>query len=57
MTQVEISNYLDIPFATLNDWKQENSKRNTLYEFLINLDIGFVENILNKKIIIDFFIY
>ena len=49
MTQVEISNYLDIPFATLNDWKQENSKRNILYEFLINLDIEFVENILNKK--------
>ena len=49
MTQIEISKYLDIPFATLNDWKQENSNRNKLYELLSNLEIDFVEKILNKK--------
>lgn len=49
MTQIEISKYLDIPFATLNDWKQDNSNRNKLYELLSNLDIDFVEKILNKK--------
>jgi hydroxymethylpyrimidine pyrophosphatase-like HAD family hydrolase len=49
MTQIEISKYLDIPFATLNDWKQEDSNRNKLYELLSNLDIKFVEKILNKK--------
>ena len=49
MTQVEISKYLDIPFATLNDWKQENSNRNKLYELLVNLDINLVQNTLNKK--------
>ena len=32
MTQIEISKYLDIPFATLNDWKQVDSNRNKLYE-------------------------
>ena len=48
MTQTEISKYLDIPFATLNDWKQENSNRNKLYELLSNLEIDFVEKILNK---------
>ena len=49
MTQIEISKYLDIPFATLNDWKQKNSNRNKLYELLSNLEIDFVEKILNKK--------
>ena len=43
MTQIEISKYLDIPFATLNDWKQKNSNRNKLYELLSNLKIDFVE--------------
>ena len=49
MTQIEISKYLDIPFATLNDWKQEDSNRNKLYELLSNLEIDLVENLLNKK--------
>lgn len=49
MTQIEISKYLDIPFATLNDWKQENSNRNKLYELLSNLEVDFVEKVLNKK--------
>jgi len=49
MTQIEISKYLDIPFATLNDWKQEDSNRNKLYELLSNLEIDLVEKILNKK--------
>jgi len=57
MTQIEISKYLDIPFATLNDWKQENSNRNKLYELLSNLEVDFVEKVLNKKKIIDFFIF
>ena len=49
MTQIEISKYLDIPFATLNDWKQEDSNRNKLYELLSNLDTQEVGKILNKK--------
>ena len=49
MTQIEISKYLDIPFATLNDWKQENSNRNKLYELLSNLEVDFVEKVFNKK--------
>ena len=49
MTQIEISKYLDIPFATLNDWKQENSNRNKLYELLSNLEVDFIEKVLNKK--------
>lgn len=49
MTQIEISKYLDIPFTTLNDWKQENSNRNKLYKLLSNLEKELVEKILNKK--------
>ena len=49
MTQVEISKTLDIPFATLNDWKQTNSNRNKLYELLINLDKSLVDDIFDKK--------
>lgn len=49
MTQKEISNYLDIPFATLNDWKQENSNRFKLFDLLKNLDLKLVESILSKK--------
>jgi len=49
MTQVQISKYLEIPFATLNDWKKEDSNRNKLYQLLINLDEKEVQNKLNKK--------
>lgn len=49
MTQLEINNYLDIPFTTLSDWKKENSNRSKLYELLLNLDTNLVHNILDKK--------
>jgi len=55
MTQVQISKYLDIPFATLNDWKKEDSNRNRLYQLLINLDEKEVQNKLNKKTTHRFF--
>jgi hypothetical protein len=55
MTQSQISKYLDIPFATLNDWKKEGSNRNKLYELLINLDEKEVQNKLKKKITHRFF--
>ena len=55
MTQTQISKYLDIPFATLNDWKKENSNRNKLYQLLINLDEEEVQNKLNKKTTHRFF--
>lgn len=48
MTQSEISTYLNIPFATLNDWKKENSNRHKLYELLANLDKDIVSQIFNK---------
>ncbi|MGB7402648.1 MAG: hypothetical protein WA916_08705 [Arcobacter sp.] len=49
MTQKEISKYLDIPLTTLNDWKKEDSNRYKLYQLLINLDTGHVENLSIKK--------
>ena len=55
MTQIQISKYLDIPFATLNDWKKEDSSRNKLYQLLIHLDEKEVQNITNKKITHRFF--
>lgn len=55
MTQIQISKYLDIPFATLNDWKKEDSNRNKLYQLLINLDEKEVQNITNKKTTHRFF--
>lgn len=48
MTQSEISKYLDIPFATLNDWKKQDSNRYTLYRLLVNLDKNVVDEALNK---------
>ena len=49
MTQAQISKYLDIPFATLNDWKKEDSNRNKLYQLLISLEEKEVQNKLSKK--------
>ena len=50
MTQKEITNYLNIPLTTLNDWKKTDSARNKLYELLINLDSSIALTILNKKV-------
>ena len=49
MTQAQISKYLNIPFATLNDWKKEDSNRNKLYQLLINLEEKEVQSKLSKK--------
>ena len=57
MTQAQITQYLEIPLTTLNDWKKKDSNRNKLYELLINLDAKEVQHIIRKKTIIVFFIF
>ena len=49
MTQAQITQYLEIPLTTLNDWKKKNSNRSKLYELLINLDAKEVQHIIRKK--------
>lgn len=38
MTDLEITNILDIPTKTLADWKKKESKRNSLYDFLSKIN-------------------
>ncbi len=49
MTQAQISKYLGIPLATLNDWKKEESNRHKLYQLLTHLDDKNVQDITNKR--------
>lgn len=49
MTQAQITQHLEIPSTTLNDWKKKDSNRNKLYELLINIDEKEVQHIIRKK--------
>ncbi|MFT5659914.1 MAG: hypothetical protein ACI9TV_000547 [Sulfurimonas sp.] len=53
MTDVEISNMLDIPSNTVSDWSKTKSKRNTLYTFLSKMNLDEVKTIDSRKNKID----
>jgi len=49
MTDIEISNMLDIPSNTIADWSKTKSKRNKLYTFLSKMKLDEVKIINSRK--------
>jgi hypothetical protein len=49
MTKTEIHDTFDIPISTLNEWQKVNSRKHTLYSFLIKSDKSYIDQVLNNK--------
>ena len=49
MTDVEMSDILDIPSNTVADWSKTKSKRNKLYTFLSKMNLDEVETINSRE--------